>query len=315
MTLWKLDSILFSVPPEKMDGFTSNSPATRSRAVSVFVVITLLHFPIWVSTAATRQELVAGFRASPDEAVQSFQPILNDPTGNFSLGFLRVDKTQLAVVILHVASSERIWTANSTALPAWTDRTLFRFDGGFVLSDTDGRVFWSTGTAGDRAVLFNSSNLQIQLGRDPPVVLWQSFDFPADTLVENQNFSSEMVLVSSNGVFSARLGADFIGFYVEFDEGKRQIYYRHRALQAKAQVIPGGGPVYLRLSSEGFLGMYQNGSVPVDLQAFNTFQKSANGFLRLRLEPDGNLRGFYWEGSSKFIAQIFLSVSLHKNLG
>lgn len=279
-----------------MGGLTTNSAATQSRAVLVLVFITLFPFPILVSTAATQQELVRGFRASPDTAVQSFQPLLNDPTGNFSLGFLRVDKSQLAVVILHVPSSETIWTANSTVFPAWTDRTLLRFDGGFVLSDTDGRVFWSTDTAGDRAVLLNSSNLQIQLRRDPAVVLWQSFHFPADTLVENQNFSSEMVLISSNRVFSVRLGADFIGFYAEFNEGKSQIYYRHRALQAKAQVTPGGGPVHLRLNSDGYLGMYQNSSVPVDLQAFNTFQKSANGFLRLRLDSDGNLRGFYWEG-------------------
>ncbi|XP_022934186.1 PAN domain-containing protein At5g03700 [Cucurbita moschata] len=280
-----------------MCGLITNSAATHSRVVLALVFITLFHFLISVSTAATRQELARGFRASPDTAVRSFQPLLNDPTGNFSLGFLRVEETQLAVVILHVASSETIWTVNLTTFPAWTDRALLRFDGGFVLSDADGRVVWSTDTAGDRAVLLNSSNLQIQLARDPPVVLWQSFDFPADTLVENQNFSSEMALISSNRAYSARLGADFIGLYAEFNEGRSQIYYRHRALQAKAQVIPGGGPIHLQLHSDGYLGMYQNGTVPVDLQAFNTFQKPANGFLRLRLDTDGNLRGFYWEGS------------------
>lgn len=283
-----------------MDGHVSSTAATQSPVVLIFLFITLLHLPICVFTAATRQELVAGFRASPDTSVRSFQPILNDPTGNFSLGFLPVEESRLAVVILHVASSETIWTANPISFPAWTDRTLLRFDGGFVLSDADGRVFWSTQTTGDRAVLLNSSNLQIQFRRDPTVALWQSFDFPADSLVENQNFSSEMVLISSNRVFSARLGDDFIGFYAAFNEEKTQIYYRHRALQAKAQVVPGGGPVYLRLNSDGFLGMYQNGTVPVDLQAFNTFQKPANGFLRLRLDPDGNFRGFYWEGSAIF---------------
>lgn len=280
-----------------MDGLVTNSAATRSRAASILVAIAVLHLPIWVSAAVTPQELAAGFQASPDSAVLSFQPLLTDPTGNFSMGFLRVDGSQLAVAVLHVASSERIWTANQAALAPWSDRTLFRFNGSFVLSDSDGRVFWSTGSAGDRAVLLNSSNLQIQLRREPAVVLWQSFDFPVDTLVENQNFSSEMALVSSNRLFSARLGDDFIGFYAEFNEGKRQIYYRRRALQAKAQVIRGGGPVHLRLNSDGYLGMYQNGTIPVDLEAFNTFQKSTDGFLRLRLEPDGNLRGFYWEGS------------------
>ncbi|KAG6493880.1 hypothetical protein ZIOFF_048883 [Zingiber officinale] len=45
--------------------------------------------------------------------------------------------------------------------------------------------------AGDRVVLLNSSNLQVQklaTAEKSDMILWQSFDFPSDTLVQSQNF-------------------------------------------------------------------------------------------------------------------------------
>lgn len=61
------------------------------------------------------------------------------------------------------------------------------------LSDDETGVLWSTSPvdAGDRVVLLNSSNIKVQkLVAESVVVLWQSFDFPSDTLVQGQNFTS-----------------------------------------------------------------------------------------------------------------------------
>ncbi|KAE8690060.1 Fructose-bisphosphate aldolase cytoplasmic isozyme [Hibiscus syriacus] len=91
-----------------------------------------------------------------------------------------------------------------------------------------------------------------------------------------------MTLVSSNGLYSMRLGNDFIGLYAKFDSESDQIYWKHRALQAKAQIIEGGGPIHVRVDSDGWLGMYKNGTVPVDVESFNSFQRTLDGLLMVR---------------------------------
>lgn len=74
-------------------------------------------------------------------------------------------------------------------------------DGFMVLRDVDGSLVWKTDlnstTANlvQRAELLNSGNLVL---KDPQGnILWQSFDFPTDTLLPNQLFTHGMKLVSN----------------------------------------------------------------------------------------------------------------------
>lgn len=275
---------------------------TERWATKLFLVtIVVLYAPTATcSEAAATQELLKGFKATVDPSVSSFQALLHDPTGNLSLGFLKTNQSYVALAVLHLPSSEPIWVANPTHSARWSDRTRVAFDGSLVISDPDGSVLWSTGTQGDRVVLLNTSNLQIQKldnGGRSPSVLWQSFDFPADTLVENQNFTATMTLHSSNGRYSMRLGNNFLGLYANFKQGSQQIYWKHRAMEARAEIVEGKGPIYLRINPDGYVGMYQTGTQPVDVEPLTSFQRTINGLLRLRLEPDGNLKGYYWDGS------------------
>lgn len=107
-----------------------------------------------------------------------------------------------------------------------------------------------------------------------------------------------MNLVSSNGLYSMRLGPDFIGLYADFKSDTELFYWRHGALQVKAEIVEGGGPIHIRVNPDGYLGMYQNSSLPVDVEAFSSFQRHNNGFLIIRMENDGNLKGYYWNGSN-----------------
>lgn len=257
--------------------------------------------PTAAATTSTQQELLRGFTATPNPDISTFQSLLVDPSGNYSLGFLRVNKVQLALSVIHLQSSQPLWVANPTSPARWSEETRVFFHGSLVISDPHSGVFWSTtGIQGDRVSLSNTSNLEIEkLDGSRSIIVWQSFDFPSDTLVENQNFTSAMSLVSSNGLYSMRLGSDFMALYARFNRGSDpdQIYWKHRALQPKAEVIEGGGPIHLVLSSDGYLGMYQNSSIPVDVQSFNSFQQKGSGVRRVRIEPDGNLKGYYWTGS------------------
>ncbi|XP_055811594.1 PAN domain-containing protein At5g03700 [Solanum dulcamara] len=271
-----------------------------------FIIFLSIFFQIKVESETPKQ-LFKGFKASPDPQISKIQLLLSDYSGNYSLSFLRVEEDKLSLAIIHVQSSESIWVANLTRFAKWADPVELYFNGSLVLSDSSSGVFWSTHTDGDRVWLSNTSNLQVQKfdnGVTSPTVLWQSFDFPSDTLVENQNFTSAMTLVSSNGLYSMRLGFDFFGLYFKDEPGlgsdwqPGRIYWRHKALEAKADVIEGQGHIYVVLKSNGFFGMYQNESVPVDIESFNSFQQSASGVRRIRIEPDGNLKGYFWDGSS-----------------
>lgn len=277
-------------------------PQPHQMLLILAVVLLNVRYSLQVETS---QELLRGFKATPNPSISSFQALLSDSTGNYSLGFLRVNKTRLALAILHLPSSETMWQANMSTpgFPRWSDPTLLFFNGSLVLSDTHtGHVFWSTYTEGDLVSLSTSSDLQIlNDDKQNTIVLWKSFDYPTDTLLENQNFTTNMSLISSNGLYSLRLGSDFMGLYLYADDHFRshQIYWKHKALEAKAEIIPSEGPIYAVLKSDGFLGMYQlNASVPVDVQSFNSYQQPVSGVRRLRLEPDGNLKGYFWTGST-----------------
>ncbi|ESW34850.1 hypothetical protein PHAVU_001G186800 [Phaseolus vulgaris] len=260
-----------------------------------FMVLLFLSIQILtLRCTSITQELHTGFSATPEPSTPSFQPLLSDPTGNFSLGFLRVNGNQLALAILHVASSEPFWVANPTRAASWFDTTRLFFNGSLVLSDPETRVSWSTATNGDRAVLLNTSNLQVQTKGSP---LWESFEFPTNTIVQGQNFTSKMSLLSSNGLYSLRLGNDYMGLY----EGNKYLYWKRTVLETKAEVQEGKGPIYARVNPEGYLGMYQtNDEKPADVQKFNSFQQAvtAASFLFMRMEADGNLKAYYWDGSN-----------------
>ncbi|EPS59144.1 hypothetical protein M569_15666, partial [Genlisea aurea] len=245
-------------------------------------------------------ELLVGFTATPDPGTGSFQELLTDSTGNYSLCFLRVQRNQLNLGVIHRPSEIPVWSAAVERFPNWDGgETRVLFNGSLVLaSGVTGEVYWSTQTSGDRVFLSDSSNLVVQKFSGG-ITLWQSFDFPSDTLVENQNFTPAMALVSANGLYSMKLGHDFFGLYQKIAgqvPGSGQMYFRHGALQAKAE-IRNGQPVYLILEPDGFLGMFQNSLIPVDVLAFNTFQRNMTGNRRVRLESDGNLKAYYWTGS------------------
>ncbi|KAK9126487.1 hypothetical protein Scep_015333 [Stephania cephalantha] len=266
------------------------------RATHLCFIISALLLSL-LRVRASTLELAKGFAATPDSSISSFQSFLVDPNGNFSFGFLRIQQSQLALAVLHAASSEPIWVAN-TSTTQWADSTTLIFNGSLILSNSKTGTHWSTRSEGDRLVLRNNSNLQIQKfeeGDTGPSIPWQSFDSPSNTLIENQNFTANMSLV--NGAFSMKLGGNFIGLYTNFIN-QNQIYWKHTAMEAKASIIQGEGPIYARISPNGFLGTYQNEKAPVDVLPFNTFQRPTSGISLIRLESDGNLKSYYWNGSA-----------------
>ncbi|AES81970.1 putative S-locus glycoprotein [Medicago truncatula] len=280
--------------------------------ILVLVFSTTLTSLATTTTTSIPQELLKGFSSSPLSTSTSFQPILTDPTGNFSLGFLRHNQNDLKLAVVHTLSLEPLWTANPTHTVSWSHTTRLFFNGSLVLWDPQRTLSWSTTTNGERVVLLNTSNLQVQ-SKTP---LWESFHFPTNTLVQDQNFTSNMSLVSTNNLYSLRLGDTFMGLYENHDKEKGSLltkrlvllYWKRSALQAKSTIIEGDGPIYARVSTEGYIGMYQTSYKPADVQKFNSFQETSS-FLLVRLEQDGNLKGYYWDSTKSSWILNFQAIS------
>jgi hypothetical protein len=260
------------------------------------------------AAAAAAQELRQGFSVAHDQSYSQFKPVLADPTGVFALGFLRVNSTMLDLAVLHLPSAFPLWRAIPDRLAPWSTPASLSFDGGLVLTNSaSNKVLWSTSaSAGDRAVLLNTSNLQIQrTGASSPDVVWQSFDYPSETIVQGQNFTSATTLYSLDRRFAMRLGTNYFGLYIEPPPPPPSsgggvaaaMYFRHTAMEAKAQIVAGGGPTYARVEPDGFLAMYQREGPPADVLSFDTFNRGVRALRRMTLEPSGNLRAYYWDGA------------------
>lgn len=92
-----------------------------------------------------------------------------------------------------------------------------------VLADIDGSTVWETNTTStdvDRAELLDTGNLVL---KDPHgKILWQSFDFPTDTLLPDQPFTKSKKLVSTLGRGSYYSG--YFSFYFDNDNVLRLMY-------------------------------------------------------------------------------------------
>ncbi|XP_042454995.1 PAN domain-containing protein At5g03700-like [Zingiber officinale] len=267
-------------------------------------IFLLVYLSTTVAASSVGHEIHRGFSVAHDTSYSQFQPLLADPTGVFSLGFLRGGdggSSLLDLAVLHLPSSTALWRATLARPLRWRADVSLSFNGSLVLSDSERGIIWSTPAvdAGERLVLLDSSNLQVQklAAGGAVVVLWESFNFPADTLVQGQNFTSAAVVKSLDQSFSMRVAESYVALYMEFPGGVPPvIYWKHAAMEAKAEIVAGGGAIYARVG-EGFLGMYQTDSAPVDVLPFSSFNRGIRGLRRLTLESDGNLRAYYWNGT------------------
>lgn len=276
-----------------------NDHPSTSIPSALLIIFLLLTSTAYAASAPT--EILRGFSATPDLSLPSTtsQPLLADQTSDYALAFLRVGDSHLALAVLHLPSSVPVWTAAPDHPARWSPRTRFSFDGNLLLSDPSSALSWSTNLTAGAAAASDRLRLrdgELQLLGPGEYVLWRSFDFPTDTLLVGQNFTGGMRLASASGLYSMRTVEDYLGLFAHFNLASHsdQLYYKHTAMQAKAQYVPGAGAVYARVDADGFLGLYQTGATPLDIIPFSTFHRVVNATRRLRLESDGNLRAYFW---------------------
>lgn len=154
-----------------------------------------------------------GFETSQMEWVEQDGLFLLSKSSTFGLRFYRgVDVQTYLLVIIHVYSSEVVWTANRGLLLVSSSNFVFDKNGNVYLMNGS-QVIWATNTTGQSAAsmkLLDSGNL-VLLGDDGKT-LWQSFDHPTDTLLPGQAFVEGMRLKS----FPRN---DDKSYYLEFKPG------------------------------------------------------------------------------------------------
>ncbi|XP_015937528.1 G-type lectin S-receptor-like serine/threonine-protein kinase SD2-5 [Arachis duranensis] len=145
---------------------------------------------------------------------------LASSSGKFTFGFATTadDNTKFLVVIVHVKSNTLIWTANRAVPVVNTDEFEFDEEGNVVLNKGE-TVVWSTNTSGkgvSSMELQDNGNL-VLLGKDNTTIIWQSFNYPTNTLVQGQNFTEGMKLISDPS-------PNNLTYSLEFNSGDVKLY-------------------------------------------------------------------------------------------
>ncbi|RWR86147.1 putative receptor protein kinase ZmPK1 [Cinnamomum micranthum f. kanehirae] len=129
-------------------------------------------------------------------------------------------------------------------------------DGAMVINDADGSTIWSANTSTpevDRAELLNSGNLVLKNSNGR--ILWQSFDFPTDTLLPQQLITKGKRLLSSIGPGGFSSGY-FILYFDSDNVLRMMVVLVQRQIQFLASDMGLGVTRRLTLDFDGNLRLY-----------------------------------------------------------
>ncbi|XP_039144015.1 EP1-like glycoprotein 2 [Dioscorea cayenensis subsp. rotundata] len=175
-------------------------------------------------------------------AKQPFKFSRNGLGLTFSFGFIcsgSCDSFVLAIAIMVKTNDQStalqvVWSANRDKLVKENATLELKKDGNFVLTDINGTIVWSTITSGKPVSGINlTDNGSLVLFDSENNIIWNSFDFPVDTLLPGQRLVAWQRLVSRASTYNwTHSGSHFIllspsGFssFIESD-GIPQVYYR-----------------------------------------------------------------------------------------
>lgn len=143
----------------------------------------------------------SGSRLLPDKPLSAGSTITSDD-GTFALGFFSLSSSStkhyyVGIWYKNIPEDNCVWVANR-AMPITdpSSATLaFTSESDLALSDTNGQLLWTTNISaagnssseatGGIATLENNGNFILQSSHG--IILWQSFDYPTDTLLPGMN--------------------------------------------------------------------------------------------------------------------------------
>uniref|UniRef100_A0A7N2KRT9 Receptor-like serine/threonine-protein kinase n=1 Tax=Quercus lobata TaxID=97700 RepID=A0A7N2KRT9_QUELO len=244
-------------------------------------------FPLSASTIVVISRFSTGtslFVEKPD--------ILISPNRDFSAGFYSVGDNAYCFAIWFSNSRTVVWMANRDNPVNGKHSKLSLFDtGNLILTDATklNVTVWATNTVSLSSVqLFLNDTGNLVLCDKEGIVLWQSFDFPTDTLLPQQLLTRKTKLVSSrsqtnfsSGFYELSFNNDNLLRLVYNGLDVSDIYWFYSGLEDYNNSI-------LVFNSLGNLS-------PSDDFTIMSADYGAMLHRRLTLDYDGNIRLYGWE--------------------
>ena len=218
--------------------------------------------------------------------------ILISPNGDFSAGFYSVGDNAYCFANWFSNSRTVVWMANRDNTVNGNHSKLSLFDtGNLILTDATklNVTVWATNTVSLSSVqLFLNDTGNLVLCDKEGIVLWQSFDFPTDTLLPQQLLTRKTKLVSSrsqtnfsSGFYELSFNNDNLLRFVYNGLDVSDIYWFYSGLEDYNNST-------LVFNSLGNLS-------PSDDFTIMSADYGAMLHRRLTLDYDGNIRLYSWE--------------------
>lgn len=275
--------------------------ATQLSVAQLLIHRTAKPSTVWINTAHSYGyylDQVPVLTCYPQpQASSGFKPAI-------TAGFLSLcvsdtcDVYLFAVFLVHVVdnstrvadSPQVLWSANRNR-PVREKATLeFSSDGNLVLRDADGSHVWSSNSSGrsvDGMVITEIGNLVLFDRRNATV--WQSFDYPTDTMVPGQSLVEGMRLIASTSATNTTENQLYVtvlqdGLYAYVESTPPQLYFSYNSIISKV----GNDPTKATFMN-GSLSIVVRPDVndSISLPAVKSTQY-------MRLDSDGHLRLYEW---------------------
>uniref|UniRef100_A0A452ZNN7 non-specific serine/threonine protein kinase n=1 Tax=Aegilops tauschii subsp. strangulata TaxID=200361 RepID=A0A452ZNN7_AEGTS len=278
--------------------YLTSITASTSCIMATFVSLLLLLGPLLRSCTAASAGVGHTLAAGSSLSVEDHdRPFLVSPDATFSCGFLPagdVVDNAFYFSVWFTAATDRtaVWTANPGApVNGRVSRVSFGDDGKLALADANGTTVWDSKNAGSKhftVSLLDTGNLRVQ---DPSTgrAVWQSFDWPTDTLLPSQPLTKDTKLVA--GYYTLYYDNDNVLRLVYDGPEIASIYWPDRDIG-----VFGSGRTNYNSSRIAVLddtGVFLSSD---NLRTEASDRGAAGVKRRLTIEQDGNVRMYSMDG-------------------